>query len=227
MRKLILLCFTFVLASTGFATTAYAGGSDLGSTQILETADSRKACVDPLIENPFTQFGDYADYVLAPDGNFDGNVTGWQLLDGAQIVDTDKGRSLQIPEDGSVISPSMCLDLHFPTFRMYSKVVKPKTGLLGAVLGLVLGNADDAELRVDVIYHQIANPVWTRMDKFKGDEGTSAGSGWRLTDPIDLQPELGGSQPGARQAALRFTTVDADSGQSILLDDVYVDPMRR
>ena len=118
---------------------------------------------------------------------------------------TDKGRSLQLPKGASAISPSMCLDLHFPTFRMYSKVVKPKTGLLGAVLGLVLGDQHDAELRVEVVYHQIANPVWTKMDKFKGDEGTSAGNGWRLTDPIDLQPELGGSEPGARQAALRFT----------------------
>ena len=239
MRRILQLPLAAVIALTcllGMVGTAYAesgpgesgtSSTSLPSTEVIETADSAATCDYPLIEHPFTQFGDNLDYVLAPDGNFNGTVNGWQLAGGAKIVQTDKGRSLQLPKGASAISPSMCLDLHFPTFRMYSKVVKQKTGLLGSILGLVLGDADDAELKVDVIYHEIANPVWTKMDKFKGDEGTSAGNGWRVTDPINLNPELGGSEPGARQAALRFTTVDADSGESFLLDDVYVDPMRR
>ena len=115
-------------------------------TQIIETADSRKACDNPLIEHPFTQFGDNLDYVLAPGGKFDGSVSGWQLAGGAKVIATDKGRSLQLPKGASAISPSMCLDLNFPTFRMYHKVVKPKTGLvgglLGGVLGLVLGSPE-------------------------------------------------------------------------------------
>jgi hypothetical protein len=219
MRKLVLLCFTFVLASTGFATTAYAGGSDLGSTQIIETSDSRKACVDPLIENPFTQFGDNLDYVLAPDGNFDGNVTGWQVAGGAQIVDTDKGRSLQIPEDGVAISPSMCVDLHFPTFRMYHRTVKSGT--------LAAGKSDKSEIKVEVIYLDKADKKWKEMKKFHGKDGDAAPSGWMVSDSIDLKPELGGKAPGARQAALRFTIEHAEKGESVLLDDVYVDPMRR
>jgi hypothetical protein len=48
-----------------------------------------------------------------------------------------------------------------------------------------------------------------------------------LSEPIDLKPEIGGKLPGARQAALRFTVEDVEDGESILLDDVYVDPMRR
>ena len=101
-------------------------------TQIIETADSRTTCDNPLIVHPFTQFGDYLDYVLAPDGKFDGSVTGWQLAGGAKVIATDKGKSLQLPKGASAISPSMCLDLNFPTFRMYHKVVKPKTGLSAA-----------------------------------------------------------------------------------------------
>ena len=66
-----------------------------------------------------------------------------------------------------------------------------------------------------------------RDDGFDGEQGRSAGNGWRLFDPIDLKPELGGQEPGARQAALRFTVVDAASRESVLLDDVYVDPKRR
>ena len=229
MRRILTLPLAAVIALTcllGMVGTAHAGSTPLGATQILETADSRTACTDPLIVNPFTQFGDNLDYVLAPDGNFNASVAGWQLAGGAKVIETDKGRSLQMPKNATAISPSMCLDLNFPTFRMYHKVVKPKT-LLGGVLGLVLGDADEAELKVEVVYHEIANPVWTEMKEFDGKQGTSAGHGWRLSDHIDLKPELGGSEPGARQAALRFTVEDADRNESFLLDDVYVDPMRR
>jgi hypothetical protein len=225
MRRILKLPLAAVIALTcllGVIGTAHAGTTPLGSTQILETADSRTACENPLIVNPFTQFGDNLDYVLAPDGNFDNSVAGWQLAGGAKIVETDKGRSLQLPKDATAISPSMCLDLHFPTFRMYHKVVKPsRTGLLA------LGKADEAELEVEVVYHEIANPVWTEMADFDGKQGLSAGNGWRLSDHINLKPELGGSEAGARQAALRFTADDVEKGESILLDDVYVDPMRR
>ena len=133
-----------------------------GHTKIIETADSRKACDNPVIEHPFTKFRDYADYVLAPGGKFEGSIAGWQLAGGAKVISTDKGRSLQLPKGASAISPSMCLDLNFPTFRMYHKVVKPKPGLvgglLGGVTGLVLGTPKDADIRVEVVYHGVAAP---------------------------------------------------------------------
>ena len=199
---------------------AYASDSDLTSP-ILETADSRKACENPLIENPFTQFGDNLDYVLAPDGNFDGSVAGWQFAGGAQVVETDKGRSLQMPEDSTAISPSMCVDLHFPTFRMYHKTVKDQDGQL------VLGKADKSEIKVEVVYLNVEKPKWKEMKKFKGKDGVSAPNNYKLSKPIDLKPEIGGKLPGARQAALRFTVEHAEDGESVLLDDVYIDPMRR
>ena len=130
MRRILKLPLAVVIALTcllGMVASANAesgSGSDgtsstpLGSTQIIETADSRTACTDPVIVNPFTQFGDNLDYVLAPDGNFNDSVAGWQLAGGAKIVATDKGRSLQLPKGATAISPSMCLDLNFPTFRM-------------------------------------------------------------------------------------------------------------
>jgi hypothetical protein len=227
VKRTLSLPLVLLLCFLGIAGTAHADSTPLGTTQILETADSRTACENPLIEHPFAQYGDNLDYVLAPDGNFNASVAGWQLAGGAKVVATDKGRSLQLPKGATAISPSMCLDLNFPTFRMYHKVVKQKTGLLGGVLSLVLGDADEAELKVEVVYYEIANPVWTEMKQFDGRQGTSAGNGWRLSDHIDLKPDLGGSAPGARQAALRFTVEDADKGESFLLDDVYVDPMRR
>ena len=56
----------------------------------------------------------------------------------------------------------MCLDLHFPTFRMYHKVVKPKPGLLGGLLGGVPASSSvpprTPTIRVEVVYHEVANP---------------------------------------------------------------------
>ena len=221
MQRIATLCLMLALALAGLTGTAYAGTTPLGSTQIIETADSRAACDNPQIVNPFTHLGDNLDYVLAPDGSFEGDVAGWQLRGGAKIVTTDKGRSLQLPKDATAISPSMCLDLNYPTFRMYHKVVKERNGVLS------LGDADHAEIGVEVVYPEIPNPLWSEMKEFDGDQGKSAGLGWRLSDHIPLKPELGGSEPGARQAALRFTVDDARDRESVLLDDVYVDPMRR
>ena len=225
--KLLLSAAATLTCLLGIVGSASASSTPLGSTQIIETADSRKACDNPFIEHPFTSFGDNRDYVLAPDGSFDGTVTGWQVAGGAQIVQTDKGRSLQLPKGASAISPSMCLDLNFPNFRMYDKVVKPKAGLLGSVVGLVLGNPKEARLKVEVVYHEISRPVWTEMGRVDGDKGPAAGNGWRVSESINLKPELGGPQYGARQAALRFTVIDAAKGESFLVDDIYVDPKRR
>jgi hypothetical protein len=224
--KLPLAALTALVCLLGLIGTAHAG-TPLGTTRIIETAESRTTCENPLIVHPFTKYGDYADYVLAPGGKFDGSVTGWQFAGGAKVIATDKGKSLQLPKGASAISPAMCLDLNTPTFRMYHKVVKPRTGLLGGLLGLVLGSPQDADVRVEVVYPEVAYPEWTKMTEFDGEEGQSAGNGWRLFDPIDLHPELGGALPGARYAALRFTVLNARSGESVLFDDIYVDPKRR
>ena len=169
--------------------------------------------------NPFTKFGDRLDYVLAPGGGFNASVDGWQLSGGAKVVKSDKGSSLQLPQGAKAISPSICIDLNYPTFRFYNKVVKSAT--------LALGSADDADIRVEVVHLAVRNPMWEEVKTFDGKQGTSAGSGWRLSDPVQLKPDLGGARAGARQVALRFTADYAKRGDSFLVDDVYIDPMRR
>ena len=229
MRRILKLPLAAVIALTclfGTVGAAHADSNPLGTTQILETADSRTACTDPVIVNPFTQFGDNLDYVLAPDGNFDGSVAGWQFAGGANVVATDKGSSLQLPKGASAISS---VDVPGPELSDLPHVPQggqAQDGPARRLLNLVLGDADDAEIRVEVVYHEIANPVG-------GDGGVRRQAGRVRRQRLDAQrphrPEArpGWSAPGARQAALRFTVVDAESKESVLLDDVYVDPMRR
>jgi hypothetical protein len=226
MRKLFTLPVLVVTALVSLAGTAHAGSTTpLGSTKVIETAESRTACENPFIEHPFAKFGDDRDYVLAPGGSFDGNVAGWQFSGGTQVVRSTKGRSLQLPKGGSAISPSMCLDLHFPTFRVSHDVVR-KTGLLG---GLHLPSPDQglAKIKIEVVYLGVPNPEWEEMAVFDGNHGLSTGFSWRLSDDVDLRPDRGGSEPGARQAALRFTVVSANPKDSFRIDDIYVDPKRR
>ncbi len=141
-------------------------------------------------------------------------------------MDSSKKRSLQLPKGASVISPSMCVDLTFPTFRLSHQVMRNNTGLVGALLA-PSPDKGAAKLKIEVVYIGVAKPVWETMKGFDGNNGQAMGNGWRLSSDVDLRPELGGSLPGARQAALRFTVVSANAKDSFLIDDIYVDPKRR
>ncbi len=203
-----------VLAVFGLTGTAWAGSTPLGSLQMLETGQSQSTCDNPLIVHPFSSFGDDRDYVLAPGGEFeDGVAEGWQFSSGAKLAQGGRNSagSLALPPGASAVSPSMCVDLNYPTFRFYGKAT---------------GEADDAEIMVEVVYPHVANPAFEEIKKFDAKQGTEAGDGWRLSDDIDLKPDLGGSLAGRRQVALRFTSVGETSGGDYRVDDVYIDPKR-
>jgi hypothetical protein len=206
------------LMSLGLATTtAQADNSPLGSTQLYASEESAETCTDPFIENPFMRFGDDRDYVRAPDGSFeDARLSGWQLSGAKRVTEADPvdlgatdGRGmLSMPTGSTAISPTMCVDLNYPTFRVLAKAVR---------------NADSAEFRIEVAYPDADKPAWEELSKFDGKQFTNAGSGWRLTDHMDMKPELGGKAWGYRRVAFRFTALAGNWR----LDDLYVDPRRR
>ena len=154
--------------------------------------------------------------MLAPGGSFEGNdLDGWQV----QRAKVDKGgsplelpegndnkRSLEIPAGGSATSPAMCVDLHYPTMRIMTK-----------------GQQGKGQFKVEVIYPDSDNPVFH-------EAGTLAGGDkdWQVSDDISVFPERGGSAPGMRRVALRFTSVASDgTAGEWKIDDLYVDPHRR
>ena len=103
-----------------FAGTASAKEADT-------TSESRATCVTPLIEQPFLSFKDERDYVLAPGGSFeDSSLAGWGLEGGAGVVAGNEpfnlrglsdNNSLVLPAGASATSPTMCVDLNWPTLR--------------------------------------------------------------------------------------------------------------
>ena len=221
----------FGVALTGALCVAAAGGSSAASakgtqstvltttasgTTILETPDTRQTCEQPQLLSAFAGFGDMRDYVLAPGGSFESkDLDGWQVSKaktaggGSPLVvqeADDNKRSLRIPAGGSATSPAMCVDLHYPTFRLMTKAHRSK-----------------GQLRVELVYPDSDNPVFQPVGSLAAD-----GKEWRASADMPVFPERGGAAPGMRRVALRFTSVagDGDAGEW-RLDDLYVDPRRR
>ena len=190
-----------------FAGTASAKEADT-------TSESRATCLAPLIEQPFLSFDDERDYVLAPGGSFeDSSLAGWSLEGGAGVVAGNEpfnlrglsdDNSLVLPAGASATSPTMCVDLNWPTLRFVANQTGEK----------------DAELKVEVLYPEAdaKHATWHGAKKFKAKRR----DGWRLTEDVKLSPDRGGKFAGGRPVALRFTnTSDQGSWQ---IDNVYVDP---
>lgn len=202
------------LMSLGFATPAQADTIALGSTQVFATAESSQTCSSPLIQNPFARFGDRRNYVMAPSGSFESGSAGWQLSGTAKrVTDADPvdlgaydgAGMLSLPARSSAISPSMCVDFDYPTFRLTTKALTK------------------GEFKIEITYPDAPRPVWEELKKFDGYQFTNAGSGWRLSDDIDMKVDLGGKESGFRRVAFRFTALTGNWR----VDDLYVDPRRR
>jgi hypothetical protein len=203
-RRLIAVA---TLVFFAFAGTASAKEADT-------TSESRATCLAPLIEQPFLSFEDERDYVLAPGGSFeDSSLAGWSLEGGADVAAGNEpfnlrglsdNNSLVLPAGASATSPTMCVDLNWPTLRF----VASQTG------------EKDAELKVEVLYPEAEekHATWHGAKKFKAKRK----DGWRPTEDVKLSPDRGGKFAGGRPVALRFTnTSDQGSWQ---IDNVYVDP---
>jgi len=218
------------ISATRIATRMFAGALTLmvvaaGSAQanvsplqssIQYTSASSSTCDAPAWAWPYLSLGDLRTYVLAPNGSFTGSVApGWQLQGGARLApDSVRGVGLALPAGASAISPGMCVDLDYPHLRFAQKVVgKDPAGL---------------EIKAEVVYPQLSDPVWTDVKQFDGYQGDAVAGGWRITPDVDLKPEFGGEVAGSRYVAIRFTAVEKyATAAEFRIDDVFVDPMMR
>ena len=204
-----------VCAAAALWLFAFAGTAS--AKEANTTSESRATCVAPLIEQPFLSFKDERNYVLAPGGSFeDSSLDGWSLEDGADVAPGNEpfnlrglsdNNSLVLPAGASATSPTMCVDLTWPTLRF----VANQTG------------EQDAELEVEVLYPEAEakHANWHSAKKFKAKRK----DGWSLTEDVKLSPERGGKFAGGRPVALRFTN-NSDHG-SWQIDNIYVDPRCR
>jgi hypothetical protein len=159
------------------------------------------SCSLSTLSQPFTRWLDYADYELAPGGDFE--TATWTMTGGAKLVagsepyavtGTLGSSSLSLPSGSSAQSPVTCVDVTDPSIRFF-----------------VAGSGSVAVNLVDGSSTIPAGVV-------------AAGGAWTPT-PVMLtsSPALGASSGGAAQVSVSFTGLSG----SPRVDDVFVDPWSR
>ena len=164
------------------------------------------------LSNPFSGWGDAADYALAPGGDFETGAAGWPLsgadvTDGNQPFDIGTGgrMSLRLTAGATATSAPMCIDGPYPHFRLLAR----NTG------------AAKGTLKAEVLFLDGKGSVKSSAS------GTvvSTGSGWFPTGALHIGVTFNAAVAnGAAPVAFRFT---AGKGSTWQIDDLYVDPRMR
>ena len=194
------LSVAFVAAM--FALTAFAGSAQAAS------------CPSTGAKTAFAAWGDYHNYVLAPDGGFEAGAAGWSLAGGAKAVIGNESyylsspadrNSLALPAGSSAGSPPVCMAIDTPTFRMMAR------------------NTGDprSQVRVTASYKLLG------LLRTQTLGTVTAGSAWVPTVPqstvLTLSTIVGLLIPSAIE--IRVTPLDSKGNWQV--DDLYIDPFAR
>ena len=166
------------------------------------------ACTTQAFSQPFTALGDSNNYSLVPGGEFNSPSEGWSLFNGAHITQTTRpdgstGGALDMPSGSVAVSPPVCVNLLYPTARVWER--SPGGG----------------SVTVEVVY--AATKSATQPKTVGSLEGE--GSGWTLSEPFEVRPELGGPEEGNRE--VRFVFIAGHNDQDSQLYGLWVDPRMR
>jgi hypothetical protein len=176
---------------------------------VVPAADA--ACVDTPTSKVFAAFGDNADYSLAPAGAFESGTPGWSLADAsvahgnasAKVHGAGDTKSLAIKAKGTAVSPSFCVGIQHPTFRLFARRTSGSWGVLNIKLRVKASNGAVNETVVGSV---------------------SAGdTAWRATPPIALSTVLW-MWNGDQSASVQIVFDPEDFGGAWAIDDVYIDP---
>ena len=176
------------------------------------TASARNPCGQRVIENPFAQWNDVADYFLINQGDFAAGATAWDLGGGALVAENNpyslhaqESASLSVSEGESATAPMVCVGVNDPTMRFFVRNTGSATGAL---------KVEVTYRDLDYVTHTAELAVLTPAD---------AGDAWTPSPTIDLAvPLVAQYDPDLTPVWFRFTAEGA--GSSWLVDDVYVDP---
>jgi hypothetical protein len=198
-RRLIwtvsVLC-TVGAADLALSVSAAQAGS-VGSTP----SPGVNTCSLPALSQPFAPWLDYAQYELAPGGDFEGST--WTLVGGAKLVAGSEpygvtgsvgSSSLSLPAGSSAQSPLACVDVAYPSIRFFI--------------------AGQGSVAVNIVDGSSVVPAGVVV----------AGGAWAPT-PVVLTNSavLAASSGGTAQVSVALTGLSG----SPQIDDVFVDPWSR
>jgi hypothetical protein len=206
-----LLACLAVLTPLVAATAARAADRAPTMTTML-VSTPHNPCGQRLIENPFTQWDDTADYFLSRGGDLSGGAQEWSF-DGSELVADNNPYSLYpgetaavaLGEGASATAPMVCVGVDDPTMRFFVR------------------NAGSAEgtLRVDVLYEDDSFQMQTLT--LGTLTSADAGDEWTPSPSLELAaPLVALLDDDLTPVWFQFTA--QGSGSSWVVDDVYVDP---
>jgi hypothetical protein len=174
-------------------------------------------CPGQTFAQTFTSLGDSSYYTLVAGSEFNGSAEGWELFGGAHVASTTRpdgssGGALDLPSGSAAVSPPVCVTLQYPTARIWMQSVEGKSNVT-----------------VGVAYASARSTAKARaVGSLDGEEG-SAGHGesgtWQLSEPFEVDPQLGGKAEEVRE--VRFIFYAGGRGSDTQLYGLYVDPRMR
>ena len=197
--------FALVVAAVGIAAVA-ADVARAGSPGLLSCGGTT--------ERPFTQWGDYANYTLVPNGGLEQGSQGWKLSGGARVVagnepfqvrSASDRYSLLLPPGSSATTPVTCAALLDPTLRYFSKL-----------------DGGRGDLKVEVVYRGLLGFTFAHPVLLDG----RGSADWGPSSPSLFLANITGLlalNGTTAQVSFRFTP---RNGSTWRVDDVYVDPLK-
>jgi hypothetical protein len=205
-----LLKKTLITALVAAAGTAFAAAPASAGVLVKSAPD----CNSADIAQPFTRWGDSANYFLVPNGDFEAGTAGWGLTGSAGVVADnepwhvggDGGRALQIPAGATVTSPTVCVGLDHPTIRLFAKRTSGLPLLASLAVSVEAETSLGLTVTIPVNAVLLNNGSWSQTG--------------RMLIVANLLPLLPGDLTPIR---LKFTSLLG----TFRIDDVYVDPRMR
>jgi len=174
-----------------------------------ETAPGPGGCPDVPTVQPFAPWQDFADYLLAPEGDIEAGASSWLLEDGAVATEGNEPfavsapsdhQSLRLPAGSSATTAPMCIGVEHRTMRFFGTSTRS-----GALTVEALYAKRDGEQKSITL-------------------GTMRGGGaWAPSHVLPMRVNDLAGEDNAMSVALRFTPRGNATWQ---IDDVYIDPFR-
>jgi hypothetical protein len=189
-------------------------GSAAPAMAMQSLAMYHNPCDDRYLENPFTQWGDYADYFLIRGGNLDAGGAGWAWGGGGGLYPEDNAytaypgdpASAGLTSGQSATSPPICVSIDDPTLRFFVRNKGASTGTL----------------TVQAAYTDVdGNPQAVTLGTLTSSD---AGDAWSPSPILDLTAPLHPQLDADGYTPVNFQFTAHGDGSSWLVDDVYVDP---
>lgn len=166
------------------------------------------SCPGQTFSQPFEAFGDSNYYTLVEGSEFNGGAEGWQLRNGAEVVegtrpDGSSGGVLDLPSGAVAVSPPVCVTLQYPKARAWIDTVEGRGGVSVGV------------------FYAGTKPGGTASGRLSD----MSADGWSLSKPFNVKPQLASGEEGVREVQFVFTNNTKSS--EFHLWGLFVDPWMR